>query len=287
MKNRIFVVISLFVMYGSIVLAARAFRSETTRTIPASRLVNSNGPSAGKTGAPGEATCTQCHGGTAQSGAAVNALIFSGAANEYQPGNTYTFSISMSTGTIKNGFQVTALDASNTMAGSWVITDALRTKIVSGGGRSYVTHTGSGNTQSSWSMDWTAPASDVGDVTFYAATNASNNNGQDSGDQIYLSQLTIGSATGTGISQYQMMQDALEIYPLGEGRFQIGFQSFESANVMIKAYTVDGRLLYTHDLGQLPGGDHTHQLLIGTSEQIVLFNVFINNHVLFHKAASF
>ena len=57
-------------------------------------------------------------------------------------------------------------------------------------GREYIKHTLPGTAAGqpeghAWSFEWTAPPDDVGPVTFYAAGNAANNNGNNSGDYIY------------------------------------------------------------------------------------------------------
>ncbi|MBC7412670.1 MAG: T9SS type A sorting domain-containing protein, partial [Bacteroidia bacterium] len=43
----------------------------------------------------------------------------------------------------------------------------------------------------SWSFDWTAPATNIGSVTFYGAFNGSNNNGSSTGDIIYTTTLVV------------------------------------------------------------------------------------------------
>ena len=158
--------------------------------IPAILLLYSysGGSPGGKTGSPGDGgtTCTQCHAGTAQpqGGLIVTNIPFAG----YTAGETYTITVSASMGGIsKYGFELTAENASGVKEGSFTITDPSRTKTANGG--KAVTHTSAGNSASgnsiSWSVDWTAPATGTGTITFYTAVNASNSNGSTSGDQIY------------------------------------------------------------------------------------------------------
>ncbi len=47
-----------------------------------------------------------------------------------------------------------------------------------------------------WTVEWTPPSTDVGDVIFYVVGNAANNNGTNTGDYIYASTLKV-SADGT------------------------------------------------------------------------------------------
>jgi hypothetical protein len=70
---------------------------------------------------------------------------------------------------------------------------------------------GSGNASTisgtiTWNFQWTAPAAGTGPVTFYVASNAANNNGSTSGDEIYTDSYTLlessPSYTISGLLQY-------------------------------------------------------------------------------------
>lgn len=160
--------------------------------LPAFLLLYSytGGSPGGKTGSPGDngATCAQCHTGTAQAQAGLIStnIPFNG----YVAGETYTITVSGNFSNItKYGFELTAEDASGNKKGTYTITDPARTKTANGG--KAVTHTSGGTLANgnsiSWSVDWTAPESGTGAVTFYTALNATNNNGSTSGDQVYTS----------------------------------------------------------------------------------------------------
>lgn len=271
---------------GVYFLMVAAGKMNETKLVPShhSLILNSSGSPAGKTGAPGEQLCTQCHVGTSQSGAGVNTLTFDSGNTEYTPGNRYQFDISMTTGTSKNGFQITALDGSDNMAGAWTITDATNTQSVSGLGRNYVTHTFSGNSQSSWSMHWDAPATDVGDVTFYVATNATNSNGNVSGDQIYISQLTISSGSSVGISVRDKMQESLTVHPDGNGSIWVSFNNLEPADCSIKVFDMNGRQILVDPIGAVGPGQQ-EVFLSGIPSGVYILNVFVDNHILIDKVA--
>ncbi len=157
---------------------------------------NSGSPG-GKTGSTGDggSTCTQCHAGTAntQSGWITTNIPFTG----YTGGETYTITVTGThSGVVKMGFELTAETLSGTKKGTWIITDAGRTKLANA--NASVTHTAggtslSGNT-STWSANWTAPTSGTGSIKFNTAVNAANGNGTTSGDQIYTSVKTVGEA---------------------------------------------------------------------------------------------
>jgi hypothetical protein len=73
------------------------------------------------------------------------------------------------------------------MAGSFTNT-SVNTRIRVSGAKSYVTHTTAGtfpgqSFNASWAFNWTAPATNVGNVTFYAAGLLGDNDNSDSGDR--------------------------------------------------------------------------------------------------------
>ncbi|OYU95121.1 MAG: hypothetical protein CFE21_12505 [Bacteroidetes bacterium B1(2017)] len=148
---------------------------------------NTSGPSAGLTGAPSEGSCSSCHGASITSGTAHSSITLTGIpAGGYSPGTTYTLTLAgASAATSKNGFQITALNSSNAMAGSF--TAGTGSQALTSGSRAYVGHTSSGTSQSSFTFSWTAPSPAAGTVTFYVAYNATNSNSSsDVGDAVYL-----------------------------------------------------------------------------------------------------
>jgi len=152
----------------------------------------SEGPPAGHTGAPGESTCTNCHVGPTSGG-----TFTITPPQNYVPGQTYQIvvrHVNPDPSRMRWGFQLTPL-AGTTAAGTLIVTDSLNTQIVGGVGRDYIEHTGAGthagiqNTVA-WNFNWTAPATDVGTVTFYAAGNQANGDGTSGGDRIITATAT-------------------------------------------------------------------------------------------------
>jgi len=101
---------------------------------------------------------------------------------------------------------LTVLTASNTKAGQ--LQNTSQTNLITNDGpgfsRDYIEHGPGGTFQgqaggASWTFPWVAPATDVGPVTFYVATNMANNNGNSTGDFIFTQSKTI-SAASTGPS---------------------------------------------------------------------------------------
>jgi uncharacterized repeat protein (TIGR01451 family) len=154
----------------------------------------SSGPPAGYTGAPGEEpeACAECHvppdAGTGH--------ISINAPQTYIPGQTYQITVTHTNSDLTRlrwGFELTALDTSDEKAGNLQNTDVF-TQVLDnqgpGSARQYIEHTSVGTFQgqqngASWTFNWTAPATDVGFITFYAAGNQANNDGNTSGDYIY------------------------------------------------------------------------------------------------------
>ncbi len=154
----------------------------------------SSGPPAGYTGAPGEEpeACAECHvppdAGTGH--------ISIDAPQTYVPGQTYPITVTHTNPDptrLRWGFELTVLDPSDETAGNLQSLDGL-TQVLNNSGpgsaRQYIEHTSAGTfvgqqNTASWTFNWTAPAIDVGVVTFYTAGNQANNDGNTSGDYIY------------------------------------------------------------------------------------------------------
>lgn len=160
-----------------------------------------SGPPESKTDAPSEGNCTQCHTGADLNSGNGNTII-TGVPDTYSPSQVVTITLTVNhPNGFLYGFQVTALDSMNHPAGSLAVTDATNTqKItgdVSGETREYIEHTMDGASpiefdRRSWTFTWTAPSSGVGPVTFYAAGNGANGDGDNTGDYIYTTQVTTG-----------------------------------------------------------------------------------------------
>ncbi|MFQ6120174.1 MAG: choice-of-anchor V domain-containing protein [Methanosarcinales archaeon] len=151
----------------------------------------SSGPPDGKTGAPGEGVCTECHSNfELNSGDGV--LQINDVPDTYTPGQTYTITVSLRDPEQSRwGFELKAT------SGEITVTDDINTQ-KSG---DYIKHTSTGTRAGTadgpvnWSFDWTAPSNVTEDVIFYVAGNAANNNGATSGDYIYTTNVTSSKPT--------------------------------------------------------------------------------------------
>lgn len=167
--------------------------------IPAVLLLyaNSNGSPGGRSGSPGDnnQTCTSCHTGSAinQSGWISSNIPISG----YTPGQTYEITVNgVHSGVALFGFELSAENSTGQKVGSFSLSDPGRTKLTNQ--NKAVTHTSGGTNPSgnniSWTVNWTAPATDIGQVGFYAALNAANGNGGTTGDVIYKTNLFVNAS---------------------------------------------------------------------------------------------
>ena len=149
----------------------------------------STGAPAGASGGPGEGTCVMCHTSfPLNSGSAQFAVS---APSSLVGLTSVPLAVSFSgSATPKHGFEVSMRDWSQNSSGSWVAGPGAQ--VIS---TNWVTHTSPGNTLTSWSPTWTPPVSlPPGPITFYAAGNEANGNGNNNGDRIYTSSTTIYQA---------------------------------------------------------------------------------------------
>src|SRR5689334_11688837 len=190
-----------------------------------SALADADGPLTSRTGAPSELTCNAsgCHSGNALNEASGSLTISGLPAGGYSPSQEITLTVTLRRPSgARYGFELTALDDQGRRAGDLVVTESGRTQLktgtVSGGARQYIEHTQNGTIpngsgQNSWTLKWRAPAASVGKVTFYAAGNAANGNGQDTGDFIYTTNASVqpagALATATAVSAASYAQGAL------------------------------------------------------------------------------
>jgi len=166
----------------------------------------SSGPPPGYTGAPNEEpeACAECH---VPADAGTGQLSIT-APQTYIPGQTYQITVTQTNTDLTRlrwGFELTALDTSDEKAGNLASTDVF-TQILNNQGpglaRQYIQHTAAGTypgqqNGASWTFNWTAPPTDIGFITFYAAGNQANNDGNTSGDYVYKTFVTAAPFAST------------------------------------------------------------------------------------------
>lgn len=177
-----------------------------------SSIKSSYEPPLVRTGAPGEATCGSagCHDNMPNSETGSLDLSFS--RQHYQPGDTISFALSVHDDTASRfGFELTVLNSDNERAGNIIsVSDNSTIRIDDNNNRQYASHR-IASENNLWTVQWVAPDSAVGEVSFYAAGNASNNDGEPSGDHIYTDTGTLSAVTAT--TTYKPRYTALKLYP--------------------------------------------------------------------------
>jgi hypothetical protein len=176
---------------------------------------------AGFVASPDESDCTDCHGGIANTGTG-SVVISSPTLKDwkYVPGTTYEINVTVAQAGIKLfGFAMEALTDAGTDAGTMETINAAETHLdssnISGTMRKNMVHTlNGGKTDNShtFTFKWTAPAKDIGPVTFYAAGNASNGNDLKTGDAIYTKSQVV-TASPVGISTQVGMNVDVQLFP--------------------------------------------------------------------------
>lgn len=223
----------------------------------------------GSTGAPLDQTCAQsgCHSDAQviPNAIANTTLVFSASDTTYIPGQSYTLTLkakgSGSNPTTKFGFELVALsDKDSLNAGQFTITETLRTQIINHlqgmNNRASVTHQSAGtpalsSNYTEWSFKWTAPPVNEGPVTFYFATNVTNDNGSETGDRIYLSSLTVKSPLTTSIKDLAAEYNLNGFYLAEDKAIQIRYDLKGKRDVQLLVFDSSGKRIYEKYYGKL------------------------------------
>jgi hypothetical protein len=223
-------------------------------------VLKTSGSHPGSTGAPGDLTCAQygCHvkSSVMQDAGLVNTLLFSSNDTTYIPGNTYTLALQVTLPNIqKFGFELVALkDSTNTNIGNFILMDPVRTQILNYQAtatdlRYSVTHQSAGTTTATagaieWKMKWTAPPANVGPITFWYATNCTNNDGQNTGDSIFLSSFQIKPhVQSTGLKEESKIKNLNVRYDREQQTLQFSFKSAQVQDAQVVIYDINGKLV--------------------------------------------
>lgn len=147
-------------------------------------LANSSNPPTGRTGAPFDGSCNNCHSGGGFNGD----VTIEGMPGTVMPNVVYPLQITMSPtvgNPIRGGFQLVAVDGNNANTGDLAASNAQAGTDMAGG-REYLEHRGAKNFAGnpiSWNFNWTSPSSASGNtIKFYFIGNFTNGNGGTSGD---------------------------------------------------------------------------------------------------------
>lgn len=233
-------------------------------------IINSGGAPTAKTGAPGEGNCTMCHSGSVNDGNSTSSISFSGLNNEYELGVTYDMTLAISNGSSKNGFQLVVLDsAQNNDAGILTASDLVNTQVTSNN-RTYLNHTNTGNSQTSWNFQWTAPSNNVGPITLYYSYNVSNAMNNTAGDQIFLASHTFYPSTTTGSLSINSNQNDCFI----DGNSLIVPQNaLFSKQAAISIYSLKGKRISSFQTVLIPGVDNEISLPMDLKRGLYILSI--------------
>ncbi len=250
---------------------------------------NSGNPATPRTGAPlsgggNELTCTACHGG-GQALSATGVVDFEfdagGGATQYTPGQTYPMKISVSSGN-KTGFQMTIIDGNLQKAGDFVAGPNTATELV--GGREYIEHSTS-NGLTSFDFQWTAPATDAGDVRAFFTVNKANGNGSVSGDEIYFGEALIPTAVPASIGGFDENPNNISTFwDANAKQIHIDYQLDEPSTILVNVQSLNGQLIQATTIGDQSQGQY-HQVLAAddVTPGVYIVAVFVNSRVFNYK----
>jgi len=200
-----------------------------------------------RTGSPVATTnCTACHSSSVNFAVVpkISMVNSSGAeVTEYTPLEKYTLTVSIqSSGNIGHGFQVTGLFGDNTSAGL-VTNPSTGTQRVDLNGRWYFEHKQQ-VTGGVYTVEWSAPASGNGDVTFYGSCLATNGSQSTSGDDFEnIPNLVITEGAPSSVTSLKSNVE-VKLYPnptVNEITVELKGEQIE----IISIYDVKGNLVKT------------------------------------------
>ena len=208
-------------------------------------------------GAPDEVTCANsgCHDDSQiNKGTALLSLKVGDAITSYVPGKVYPITVKITEpGVSRFGFQIVAIkDNDRSNAGEMAVTDDLRTQLITNDialqDRKYITYTYPGTEASSagtgeWTMNWTAPETDVGPVTLYVASVSANNDRTDKGDHVYTTALTLKPADASSVKDHATDMLTNVMFNNYSNELSISIQLQHQQQINCSLYNIQGKLI--------------------------------------------
>ena len=219
----------------------------------------------GATGAPNatgggkETTCQQCHGSggpiTLQTSATIEVIdtVTGNKVTAYAPGKVYKARVTInkvSGNPVGFGFQMVSLiDATKADIKGWLNPGANVTivNLTSGQKRSYAEQP-KRSASNIFEVNWKAPATASGKVTFYAAGNGVNGNGTNGGDAGCVATLSLTEGT---VSNDEILTQgiALSLYPtVVTSELQYNIATTATGRYILKIFNIEGQLLQQQNL---------------------------------------
>lgn len=201
-------------------------------------------------GAPGETNCSGCH--SAPVNPDIPDLHFEIGNNEstYTPGNTYLVNVAIKRmGHNKFGFVCSSLDTLNTSKGTFTVLSINTTRKYTLGGRNYFSHTPCGaDAQDSiqWTFNWTAPATNKGEIKFYMSMLVANHDEALTGDTTYTRVISLLPSAVNGIGEISAEQKAKVFPNFFDKEINIEFnEAFNNGPKRIQLLNLNGQVIRT------------------------------------------
>jgi len=245
----------------------------------------SSNPPDGKTGAPGEGMCTDCHSPGNPLGLD-GEFSLTGFPTVVNPGTTYSISVVVRNNNglaQRNGFQAVILDSNNNNIGDITTTGGNPATETAADGREYVEHRPAidfANNEVNWTFDWTAPEGNVGEeVTLYVASivgNGANGNNNDLSINDNFT-ATIDNEVSTtdlnGVAKIDVFPNPAKEY------FTLQMEGPASETVNVRLMSATGQLVFSQtdlslastteiSVADLPGGIYFLQLNSETASTV-------------------
>lgn len=206
----------------------------------------------GFTGSPNESNCRSCHSGMPLNDPSGSLVITAPTMPDwkYTPGQTYLINVTVTkTGAQVFGFGFEALTSANVDAGTLSSPDKNTVIKIAPNKRTNVIHqtnTGKSNNSHTFTFNWTAPSTSIGTVIFYAAGNATNNNGKNNGDYVYTTAQTISSTVG--IAEQNAANPNISLYPNPANEYiYINNTSTTNEKMTLTIIDITGKVMLTEE----------------------------------------
>jgi hypothetical protein len=213
--------------------------------------VASDNGKAGYTGSTGESKCNNCHNSyTLNTGGGSITMASPNMTNwQYIPGQAYTINLTVArSANALFGMGLEALTSANLNAGTFAMTTSstqIKTKTISGVVRNNVVHTLNGGASSgakTFTFNWTAPATSVGNITFYFTGVAANGDGNETSDYVYSGSQVITPVT-TGIEPFSFA-GSVSVFPNPcKDQLNLSFDLEKTEFINASLFTPEGKLV--------------------------------------------
>ena len=225
------------------------------------KTVLSNNGIAGRTGSPGETTCSNCHGSAGTGSVVINLPVTLQGGASYVLGQTYTISVTVSQSACSLfGFGFEALQSSGANGGTLTAGTGTMAKnaTISGNSRKSIVHALNGGASSNthtFTFTWTAPATNIGNITFYTAGLAANNDNLDNtADKTYTASVVIPAPQTVGIDDQSAIGNGISVFPNPvTEKISLNYSLIKNVQVKAELFNLEGKAIELFNENQSTG----------------------------------